>query len=98
MLERITRQVKTIETLFGEVHEGVVVVDEKVMNENGTNDNNNDSGKDKDMAETPVLFYNETASKLLKTRLRATDLENQQKVETRRIRQMRVGGVLHELQ
>ena len=52
---------KTIETLFGEVHEGIVVINEDAINESV----NNDDDKAED---TSVLFYNDTASQLLKTR------------------------------
>ena len=65
MLERIDRQVKTIETLFGEMHEGVVVVNEPAINESENNDN--------DKTDTSVLFYNDTASQLLKTQPKTAD-------------------------
>ena len=67
MLERIDRQVKTIETLFGQVHEAVVVVDEKEIDENVDNFGVNEK------VDTSVLFYNNTASCLLKTKLRTAD-------------------------
>ena len=89
MLERIDRQVKTIETLFGEMHEGVVVINEPAINESENNDN--------DKADTSVLFYNDTASQLLKTKPKAADLEDQKQVETKRIKKIRKGRVLLEL-
>ena len=58
---------KTIETLFGEVHEGVVVVNESAINESADNVNDNDA------ADTSVLFYNDTASQLLKTQPKTAD-------------------------
>jgi len=49
------------------VHEAVVVIDEKEIDENV------DNFSDNEKVDTSVLFYNNTASCLLKTKLRTAD-------------------------